>query len=101
MKIFLRFLPDRIVSNVVKVITAEWGDVNNGITSISSFDEPCIFRFFNEEASQQWREKEVNAQFADTKIIGSLMIFALYAIGNANQRRKRCQIYPEEPMLCP
>ena len=86
---------------MVKVITAEWGDVNNGITSISSFDEPCIFRFFNEEASQQWREKEVNAQFADTKIIGSLMIFALHAIGNANQRRKRCQIYPEEPMLCP
>ena len=66
MKIFLRFLPNRIVSNVVKVITAEWGDVNNGITSISSFDEPCIFRFFNEEVSQQWREKEVNAQFADT-----------------------------------
>lgn len=101
MKIFLRFLPNRIVSNVVKAITAEWGDVNNGITSISSFDEPCIFRFFNEEVSQQWREKEVNAQFADTKIIGFLMIFALYAIGNANQRRKRCQIYPEEPMLCP
>lgn len=101
MKIFLRFLPNRIVSNVVKVITAEWGDVNNGITSISSFDESCIFRFFNEEVSQQWREKEVNAQFADTKIIDSLMIFALYAIGNANQRRKRCQIYLEEPMLCP
>lgn len=70
---------------MVKVITAERGDVNNGITSISSFNEPCIFRFFNEEVSQQWREKEVNAQFADTKIIGSLMIFALYAIGNANQ----------------
>ena len=101
MKIFLRFLPNRIVSNVVKVITAEWGDVNNGITSISSFDEPCIFRLFNEEVSQQWREKEVNAQFVDTKIIGSLMIFALYAIENANQRRKRRQIYPEEPMLCP
>ena len=101
MKIFLRFPPNRIVSNVVKVITAERGDVNNGITSISSFNEPCIFRFFNEEVSQQWREKEVNAQFADTKIIGALMIFALYAIGNANQRRKRCQIYPEEPMLCP
>lgn len=64
-------------------------------------DGRAYFDFFNEEVSRQWRKKEVNAQFADTKIIGSLMIFALYAIGNANQRRKRCQIYPAEPMLCP
>ena len=31
---------------MVKVITAEWCDVNNGITSISSFDEPCIKQVF-------------------------------------------------------